>query len=542
MIGFVASLVEVFSLIPFFLQLMADWILLALVGSATYLLLQKSVARLSKVPWRILWLVMMMPPLVWVLGRQVFQYEMPPLVMLVLFLTSYFTSMTLVRRGRIRPPVAGPKSESEISLGSLGEASKEDRDPELTSESNPEPEDADADAPTDPIVAALAHTPISDVPREKLSNCFPWNVFYLQNVEYRPQAIICRGNLRADPSEAYERVQQNVETTFGNRFLLVLQEGFAGKPFFALVPNPAARRSLTGNGDLPILAVGLLLFTFWTTLSAGAQAAGVSSDQLLHLPSLMKGLPYALAIIAILGSHEWIRYWVARRHNIKTSLPYFIPVPFVLGTFGAFIQLKEPVPNRKVLFDIGISGPLAGSVVALTMLLLGLFFSEPQTAPAVPEGQPTPISFHQIDPRLSVLLGILSRIVLWDQLGPGQVIDLHPLAFAGWLGLVVIAFNLMPVGQLDGGHIVHAVYGQQMGANVGRVARWLVLLLALTVQPWLLLWALLLFVISSADEPALNDVTELDEVRDLLGLGALTLLVLILLPVPPFLQTWLGLA
>ncbi len=526
---------------------MADWILLALVGSATYLLLRKSVARLSKVPWRILWLVMMMPPLVWVLGRQVFQYEMPPLVMLVLFLTSYFTSMTLVRRGRIRPPKVDPQPkventspEGDPSLVSEP-AHARDNGAEHFSGTESLPE-AEEDSATDPISLALAHTPISEVPREKLSHCFPWNVFYLQNVEYRPQAIICRGNLRADPSEAYERVQQNVETTFGNRFLLVLQEGFAGKPFFALVPNPAARGSLTGNGEMPLLAVGLLLFTFWTTLSAGAQAAGVSSDQLLHLPSLMKGLPYAVAILAILGSHEWTRYWVARRHNIKTSLPYFIPVPFVLGTFGAFIQLKEPVPNRKVLFDIGISGPLAGSIVALGMLLLGLFFSVPQAPPAVPEGQPTPISFHQIDPRLSVLLGILSRLVLWDQLQPGQVIDLHPLAFAGWLGLVVIAFNLMPVGQLDGGHIVHAVYGQQMGANVGRVARWLVLLLALTVQPWLLLWALLLFVISSADEPALNDVTELDEVRDLLGLGVLTLLVLILLPVPPFLQSWIGLA
>jgi len=92
---------------------MADWILLALVGSATYLLLQKSVARLSKVPWRILWLVMMMPPLVWVLGRQVFQYEMPPLVMLVLFLTSYFTSMTLVRRGRLRSPKVDPQPKVE---------------------------------------------------------------------------------------------------------------------------------------------------------------------------------------------------------------------------------------------------------------------------------------------------------------------------------------------------------------------------------------------------------------------------------------------
>lgn len=511
---------------------MADWILLALVGSATYLLLQKSVARLSKVPWRILWLVMMLPPLVWVLGRQVFQYELPPLLMLLLFLTSYFTSMTLVRRGGIRPSTGGPRPEVENS--------SPEADPSPAGE--PEQEEEEEDGAADPVSLALAHTPISEVPREKLSHCFPWNVFYLQNVEYRPQAIICRGNLRADPSEAYERVQQNVETTFGKRFLVVLQEGFAGKPFFALVPNPAARRSLADSREFPLLALGLLLFTFWTTLSAGAHAAGVSPDRLLHLPSLMKGLPYAVGILAILGSHEWTRYWVARRHHIKTSLPYFIPVPFVLGTFGAFIQLKEPVPNRKVLFDIAVAGPLAGSLVALGMLLLGLLFSAPVDPPAVPEGQPTPISFHRLDPRLSVLLAILARMVLGDQLQPGQVIELHPLAFAGWLGLVVIAFNLMPVGQLDGGHIVHAVYGQQMGANVGRVARWLVLLLALTVQPWLLLWALLLFVISSADEPALNDVTELDEARDLLGLGMLTLLVLILLPVPPFLQNGLGLA
>ncbi|MFS8907009.1 site-2 protease family protein [Synechococcus sp. OH2] len=511
---------------------MADWILLALVGSTTYLLLQKSVARLSKVPWRILWLVMMMPPLIWVLGRQVFQYEMPPLLMLGLFLASYFTSMTLVRRGRLRPPTAGSQPGAENTSPVVGS----DR------ESLPEAEEEEEDSAADPVSAAIAHTPISEVPREKLNHCFPWNVFYLQSVEYRPQAIICRGNLRADPTEAYERVQRNVENTFGKRFLVVLQEGFAGKPFFALVPNPAARRSLTRQEEWPLLALGLLLFTFWTTLTAGAQAFGVSPDRLLHLPSLLQGLPYAVGILAILGSHEGIRYWVARRHGIKTSLPYFIPVPFVLGTFGAFIELKEPVPNRKVLFDIAVAGPLAGSLVALAMLLLGLVFSTPAEPPPVPEGQPTPISFHRIDPRLSVLLAILARMVLGDQLQPGQVIDLHPLAFAGWLGLVVVAFNLVPVGQLDGGHLVHAVYGQQMGANVGRVTRWLVLLLALTVQPWLLLWALLLFVISSADEPALNDVTELDEGRELLGLGMLTLLVLILLPVPPFLQTWLGLA
>lgn len=499
---------------------MADIVLLILVGSITYLLFQRSLARLSTVSWRLLWGIMIAPPTLVVLTEKIFQIQFPPPLVLLLFLGSYLTTAFLLRRGQPIKP--------SMDLDAQEKRGEQKPDPTLS-------------APIDvEVLTALAHTPISEVPRQRLQDCFPWNMFYLQNVEYRPQAIICRGNLRADPSEAYDRVRNNVETTFGNRFLVVLQEGLAGKPFFALVPNPSARR-LEEESDNPGLAISLFLLSVLTTLMTGALLVGVPANQIFQPMSLLKGGPYALAILTILGIHEWARYAVARWHGIKTSLPYFIPIPFALGTFGAFLQLRQPVPNRKILFDLGISGPLAGSIVAIVMLGIGLVFST--TVPLSEEIslQPIILRFQEVDPGLSLLLGILAKMVMGSRLEVGQALQLHPLAFGGWLGLVVIALNLMPVGQLDGGHVVHAVYGQHMGANVGRIARILVLLLALLqVQPWLWLWALLLFFISSADEPALNDVTDLNEGRDLLGLLALTLLVLIILPFPPFLRPLLG--
>lgn len=405
-----------------------------------------------------------------------------------------------------------------------------------------------ADAHADVMSAALAHTPISEVPLEQLRGCFPWTSFYLQKVEYRPQAIICRGNLRSDPADAYACVRANVERTFGRRFLVVLQEGFAGKPFFALVPNPAARRPAQEEvKESPVLPLILLVCTLFTTMVAGAVAAGTPLEALMlghlvtHPQVLGAGIPYALTLVGILGCHELARYGAARWHRQPVSWPYFIPVPFALGTFGAFLRLKGPVPNRRTLFDISLAGPLTGGVVALICLLWGLGFSVAVAAPVPDPSMPPLMSFWQVDPTLSVVLGILAKVALGSQLQPGQFIDLHPMAFAAWMGLVVISLNLMPIGQLDGGHLVHAVYGQLMGANVGRITRLLVLLLALTIQPWLWIWALLLFFVPSADEPALDDVTELDEGRDVLGLLVLTFLVLLILPMPPFMQGILGL-
>ncbi len=474
---------------------------------------------------------MLIPPVLIVGTRQLLQTEMPFILRLVLFLSAYFyITRRIMSHHRRSSSEESPSQEAPPS-----------------SASSPAPETSQADdTAAERMTAALAHTPISEIPRDRLRGCFPWSVYYLQTIDYRSQAIICRGNLRSEPTEAYERVRHNVEAEFGNRFLVVLQEGFAGKPFFALVPNPAARRPLAA--DRPDLAIGLALMSVYTLLSAGAYAAGVPPERLLplnwmlHPEDLLTGLPYAAGLLTILAGHELSRYAVARWHQLSTSLPYFIPVPFALGTFGAITQLKQPVPNRTVLFDLSVSGPLVGSLIALLFLVLGLFHSDPTAAPVVQENQPLLTTFHQMNPTHSLLLGMLASVIMGGQLEPGQLIDFHPLAFAGWIGLVVMAFNIMPVGQLDGGHLVHAVYGQKLAATIGWISRLLALVLALTIQPWLLLWVLLLFFISAADEPALNDVTELSEWRDLLGLVLLTFLVLIILPVPPPLQLLLGLS
>jgi membrane-associated protease RseP (regulator of RpoE activity) len=248
-----------------------------------------------------------------------------------------------------------------------------------------------------------------------------------------------------------------------------------------------------------------------------------------HPAILLQGLPYALTLIFILGIHELGHYIVARYYKIRSTLPYFIPVPFFLGTFGAFIQMRSPVPHRKALFDVSIAGPIAGFVATLPLLIWGLAHS--QVVP-LPSGEKTGLlNPDALNPKYSILLAIFSKLALGSQLTPQSAIDLHPVAVAACLGLIVTALNLMPVGQLDGGHIIHAMFGQRSAAIVGQVSRLLLLLLSF-VQPGFLLWAIILFFIPLIDEPTLNDVTELDNKRDIWGLLAMGLLVSIILPVP----------
>jgi membrane-associated protease RseP (regulator of RpoE activity) len=249
---------------------------------------------------------------------------------------------------------------------------------------------------------------------------------------------------------------------------------------------------------------------------------------------LSTGLPYALSLLAILGTHEMGHFLATRRYRIRATLPYFIPVPpagiFPFGTFGAFIQIRSPIPNRKALFDVGIAGPLAGFIIAVPVLIWGLMHSTPIAA----QEASSLLNPNSFQPTGSLFLTIMSKLALGDKLALTQAIKLHPVAIAGCLGIIITALNLMPVGQLDGGHIVHAMFGQKNGARIGQIARFLVLALAL-VQTELLLWAVMLFLMPVVDEPALNDVSELDNKRDFLGLLALGLLILIVLPAPQLL-------
>ncbi len=474
------------------------WISLLLLGLILYFIVQYGVARVTRTPWWILWLVLMMPAFlmgIWA-ATQAEDEPIPASLLVGSFVISSILYIALVQKNRRIPVRDG--------------------------------------APKDPAPPTLPPTPtrlLNAEEESQLQNCFPWSVYYLQEIDHRPQAVICRGQLRSQPESAYQTIQTNIQDAFGERFLVIFQQGAQDKPFFALVPNPQAQPSRQHTPvNRPGLSLGLLFATFVTTTLAGLSLAqpDLTEGAIRDNPNLLlAGLPYAIALLAILGTHEMGHYLTARWYKIKASLPYFIPIPFAFGTFGAFIRMHAPIPDRKALFDVGIAGPLAGLVITLPVLVWGLMQS---TLVDLPD-QAQLLSADAFNPRFSILFGLISRAVFGGDLSLNHAIALHPVAVAGWLGLIVTALNLMPVGQLDGGHIVHAMYGQRMGAMIGQVSRILVLLLSL-VQPLLLFWAIILLFMPAVDEPALNDVSELDSYRDLLGLVALAILLVIILPVP----------
>ena len=270
----------------------------------------------------------------------------------------------------------------------------------------------------------------------------------------------------------------------------------------------------------------LFALTLLTTTWAGAAHQGV--DLLREPARFAVGLPYALGLMAILGVHELGHYFTARKHGMRVTPPYFIPVPFSLGTFGAFIQMRSPAENRKALFDVAVAGPLAGLVVAIPALLIGLHSSVVLTATS---GAPAE---HMIGVSAgsSLLFALLSKLMLGKVLGVGHVLRLSPLAFAGWLGLLVTALNLLPIGQLDGGHMARAMFGARMGHTISSVSLWLLFLLAIFVWPGLLMWAIIVFFIAGTGTSPLEDVTSLTPWRRRLGYLTFAILVAILLPLP----------
>ncbi|NEP56100.1 MAG: site-2 protease family protein [Symploca sp. SIO2G7] len=478
-----------------------------LLGLITYFTVKRSVASITRTPVWLLWLVMMTPLLI--LSGWTLLYNEPPPQNLILgtIVVCPLLYWLLLQWGRREPKDLGAKE------GSV---------PNSVSETQPTEQ---------PLVEESKLRPINKQEETELRNCFPWGVYYLQNVEYRPQAVLCRGKLRTNPEKAYQTVRKNIEAEFGDRFFLIFQESLNGKPFFALVPNPQAQPKVElqpQSVTKPGLALGLLLITLFTTTVVGANLAGGGTDSQLNPTELLQGLPYAISLIAILGIHELGHYLAATYYKIRTTLPYCIPIPFITpGTLGAFIQMRSPVPNRKALFDISIAGPLAGLIVTIPLLLWGLANSQ---VVALPE-ESRLWTFESLDPRFSFLLTLLSKWALGSQFTLGEAINLHPVAIAAYIGLIVTAFNLMPVGQLDGGHIVHAMLGQRAAIAIGQVTRFLMLLLVLLERD-LLIWAVILLFMPVVDEPALNDVSELDNWRDALGFLALVILATIVLPPP----------
>ncbi|HZQ46833.1 MAG TPA: site-2 protease family protein, partial [Verrucomicrobiae bacterium] len=277
------------------------------------------------------------------------------------------------------------------------------------------------------------------------------------------------GHLRGRADEMFAQIR---EAFAGEAVTPLLLEGEVSEVRLMVLPEKTAVAATRPNWALHWI---LFAATFVTTTWAGAAQAGVN---LIEQPSQFSvGLPYSIGLLLVLGAHELGHYFTARVHGVSVTPPYFIPVPFALGTFGAFIKIKSLSPDRRALFDVAVAGPLAGLVFAVPALLLGLHFSKivPVDQAA---GQRAGVAVNS-----SILLAWLAKWSVGASVAGGDRILLHPLAFAGWLGLIVTALNLLPIGQLDGGHISHAMFGQHKARILSMIALAALFGLALFVWP-----------------------------------------------------------
>jgi membrane-associated protease RseP (regulator of RpoE activity) len=327
-----------------------------------------------------------------------------------------------------------------------------------------------------------------------------------------------------------------------------------GQQIVQIVASPSRPRRSN-----PWINLIFFLLTLVSMLMAGALYAYEGPEPAdtmeflgLIMGNLQLGIPFAGSLLAILLAHEFGHYLAARYHKTAVTLPYFLPFPLSpFGTLGAFIQLKEPPRNKRVLLDIGIAGPLAGLVVAIPVLLVGLALSDLNQLPTflrageayslegnsilylvakyITHGQwlPTPTSFAGMPPLLYWL-----RFVFTGQPIPmgGTDVLLHPIAWAGWAGLLVTALNLIPAGQLDGGHVLYTLFGKRTSLILPVILVGLGILGFFWNGWWL--WVFLIMFLGSSHAQPLDQITKLDRGRMLLAIFGIIVFFLVFTPVP----------
>lgn len=293
-------------------------------------------------------------------------------------------------------------------------------------------------------------------------------------------------------------------------------------PILTVVEEPVEPRPL--DWAVPI---GLFLVTAFTTLWAGAYQTNTNPflgawQFLLNDPAaLLKGVPFAATLLGILVTHEFGHYLLSRIHRVPASLPLFIPgPPHFIGTFGAIIRMRGPILSRKALFDIGVAGPIAGFVVAVIALVIGLQLSKVVVNEAT-------YGLHLGEP-------LLLQFMSWLVLGPlpvGYDVVLHPVGFAAWFGLFVTSLNLIPIGQLDGGHVAYALWGTRQRTMALAIVPMLIVLGFFGWPGWFL-WAGMASMLGLAHPPVLDPEAALGRTRIWVGWGALAIFVLTFAPIP----------
>jgi membrane-associated protease RseP (regulator of RpoE activity) len=307
----------------------------------------------------------------------------------------------------------------------------------------------------------------------------------------------------------------------------------------------------------PLLNLAFFIATLLSVFFVGVLNSGLAelpSDPIQAGWALLKaGGPYTVTLLCILGAHEFGHYLVGRAHGVHLTLPFFIPMPIPgsFGTMGAFINMKEQPKNRRHLLDIGLAGPLAGVVVAILALLIGLALSPVQAIIAAPQnsmnvmegnsilylalkfivkGQllPAPISFGGLPPALYWL-----RYFFTGRPFPLGAMDvqLHPVAWAGWVGLLVTSLNLIPAGQLDGGHALYVLIGRVWARRLLPAILVVLVLLGFFWNGWWF-WAVLIFFFGRVHAQPLDEITPLDPPRIALAVIGIALFFLVFIPVP----------
>ncbi|HEY9088364.1 MAG TPA: site-2 protease family protein [Anaerolineaceae bacterium] len=301
------------------------------------------------------------------------------------------------------------------------------------------------------------------------------------------------------------------------------------------------------------LNVIMFILTVLSVLFVGATYAA-NGNLPSSLQDFLGGLPFAVSLMAILSAHEFGHYLVGRWRGTPVSLPYFIPIPVPpFGTMGAFINMKAPPKNRNTLLEIGMAGPIAGLVVAIPVLLIGLALSPIEPIPAVtPQGMALTIEgnsllylfskflvFGQLLPAPASYGGV-SPLIYWVRyfftgqpvpLG-GMDVILDPVAWAGWGGLLVTALNLIPAGQLDGGHILYVLFGRKGARRVLPVILVALVALGFFWNGWWLWAALIFFLVGRTYAEPLDQITPLDGPHKLLAVIMLGVFLLVFMPVP----------
>lgn len=273
------------------------------------------------------------------------------------------------------------------------------------------------------------------------------------------------------------------------------------------------------------LNLAFLAFTFVTTIFAGMYLwtgySGISVDQFFSSENIVMGtLTFALPLMAILGIHEMGHYYAAKRHGVPASLPFFIPGPPPLGTFGAFISIRGPIPDRKTLFNLGVAGPICGFLATIPIAIIGLMLT---TSGA----KPIPIETGGLD---SIQMPLIYDFIGLFLPASGDYL-LHPMAMAGWVGFLVTAINLLPAGSLDGGHIARAVLGPN-----SKYASWAALI-AMFVIGWIwyigwMFFGLLILFLGVDHPPPLNDITPLRADKKMIGAAMVAMLVTSFVVIP----------